>query len=452
MRDRRELASRRSQPARTRAALVLRPAMERAQRLAAKTVRRVLAGNPLAAALASSPLPLDDRALVHELSNGTLRFLGQLRAIVRALAERPLTDASVEALLWVALYQLIHTSAPEHAVVDAAVRATARLKRTSAQGLTNAILRTFLRRRDELLAQVAKEPEARFSYPRWWIDRVFDEYPQHAAEVLDAGNMRPTLCLRINRRRIAREDYLAALHAQTIAAHPIGAAGVMVDQPFVVSALPGYTAGWFSVQDAGAQLAAPLLGAKDGMRVLDACAAPGGKTTHLAELAALDLFAIDVDAARIERVRENLVRLGLAAHLVVADAGEPESWWDGGLFDRVLADVPCTASGIVRRHPDGKWLRREGDIAGFVAQQRRLLDALWPCLKRGGTLLYSTCSIFGAENGDQITAFVDRHRDALRIRPTMPAEYAAIDGQLLPAPPGAAHNHDGFFYALLQKS
>ena len=426
--------------------------MERAQRFAAKIVRRVLAGNPLAAALASSPLPLDDRALVHELSNGTLRFLGQLRAIVHALAERPLTDASVEALLWVALYQLIHTSAPAHAVVDAAVRATARLKRTSAQGLTNAILRTFLRRRDELLVQIAKEPEARFSYPRWWIDRVFDEYPEHAADVLHAGNMRPTLSLRINRRRIAREDYLAALHAQAIAARLVGVAGVMLDQPVVVSALPGYAAGWFSVQDAGAQLAAPLLAPQDGMRVLDACAAPGGKTTHLAELAALDLVAVDVDAARIERVRENLARLGLAAHLVAADAGEPDGWWDGGAFDRILADVPCTASGIVRRHPDGKWLRRETDIAGFVGQQQRLLDALWPCLKRGGTLLYSTCSIFGAENGNQITAFVDRHRDALRIRPILPAEYGAIDGQLLPAPPGAAHNHDGFFYALLQKS
>ena len=219
-----------------------------------------------------------------------------------------------------------------------------------------------------------------------------------------------------------------------------------------MSALPGYAAGWFSVQDAGAQLAAPLLGAKDGMRVLDACAAPGGKTTHLAELAALDLVALDVDAARIERVHDNLARLGLAARLIVADAGEPDSWWDGDAFDRILADVPCTASGIVRRHPDGKWLRRETDIAGFVAQQIRLLDALWPCLKRGGMLLYSTCSIFGAENGDQIAAFLQRHRDALRIRLTLPAEYGAIDGQLLPAAPGAAHNHDGFFYALLQKS
>jgi 16S rRNA (cytosine967-C5)-methyltransferase len=426
--------------------------MERAQRLAAKIVRRVLAGNPLPAVLTGLPLPSGDRALAHELSYGTLRFLGELRAIVRALAERPLADGSVEALLWVALYQLIHTGAPAHAVVDAAVRATGQLKRTSAQGLTNAILRTFLRRRDALLGEIANDPEARFSYPRWWIDRVFAEYPQRAAAVLDAGNARPMLSLRVNRRRLGREDYLRALDAQGIRAHAIGEAGVVLDETAAVSALPGYAAGWFSVQDAGAQLAAPLLGAQGGMRVLDACAAPGGKTTHLAELAALDLVALDVDAARVERVHDNLARLGLAARLIVADAGEPDSWWDGDAFDRILADVPCTASGIVRRHPDGKWLRRETDIAGFVAQQIRLLDALWQCLKRGGVLLYSTCSIFGAENDDQITAFLRRHRDALRIRLTLPAEYAAIDGQLLPAAPGAAHNHDGFFYALLQKS
>src|SRR5690349_9061279 len=288
-------------------------AVERAQRLAARIVRRVLAGNPLPEVLASSRPASNDRALVHELSYGTLRFLGEVRAIVHALAARPLTDGNIEALLWVALYQLLHTRAPEHAVVDAAVRATGRLKRTSAQGLTNAILRTFLRRRDQVLAEIAKEPEARFSYPRWWIDRVFAEYPQQAAEVLDAGNVRPTLTLRINRRRIARDDYLAALRGQGVQARAMGEAGVLLDDTVIVSALPGYAAGWFSVQDAAAQLAALLLAPRDGMRVLDACAAPGGKTTHLAELATLDLIALDIDVARSERVRENLARLGLAA-------------------------------------------------------------------------------------------------------------------------------------------
>ncbi|MGH8851259.1 MAG: 16S rRNA (cytosine(967)-C(5))-methyltransferase RsmB [Casimicrobiaceae bacterium] len=426
--------------------------MERAQRLAAKIVRRVLAGNPLGAALAALPAPSDDRALVHELAYGTLRFLGEARAIVRLLADRPLTDDSVEALLWVALYQLNRTGAPAPAVVDAAVRATGRLKRTSAQGLTNAILRNFLRRRAALLAQIALEPEARFSYPRWWIDRAFAEYPADAAVVLDAGNARPPLTLRVNRAAIARDDYLAALRSAGIQAAAIGAAGVVLDEPAPVTALPGYAAGWFSVQDAGAQLAAPLLAAQDGMRVLDACAAPGGKTTHLAELAKLDLVALDVDGTRLERVRDNLSRLGMTARLVSADAGDADSWWDRRPFDRILADVPCTASGIVRRHPDAKWLRRESDIASFVAQQLRLLDALWPCLQRGGTLLYSTCSIFGAENGQQIEAFLARHVDASRVPSALPAACGAIAGQLLPAAPGAAHNHDGFFYALLQKS
>lgn len=425
--------------------------MERSQRAAAKIVRRVLAGNALPALLATSP-PSGERALVRELCHGTLRFLGELRAVVRTLADRPLTDAGVEALLWVALYQLIHTGAPAHAVVDAAVRATRASKRTSAQGLTNAILRTFLRRRDALLGEIAREPEARFSYPRWWIDRVFAERPENAAAVLDAGNARPPLTLRVNRRAIARDDYVSALRAEGIRAAAIGNSGVIVEEPLRVSALPGYAAGWFSVQDAGAQLAAPLLDAKDGMRVLDACAAPGGKTTHLAELAQLELLALDVDGARLERVRDNLTRLGLSARLVAADAGDTASWWDGVAFDRILADVPCTASGIVRRHPDGKWLRRESDIATFAEQQRRLLDALWPCLKRGGMLLYSTCSIFRAENENRIDDFVAQQRDALRVRPTLPAECGAIAGQLLPAAPGAAHNHDGFFYALLRKS
>ncbi len=377
--------------------------MERAQRVAAKAVRRVLSGTTLTAALAgASDAATGDRALVHELAYGTLRFLGQLRASVRCLADRPLVDANVEALLWVALYQLIHTRAAPHVVVDCAVRATARLNRTSAQGLVNAVLRNFLRRRDAVLASVADTPEGRFSYPEWWIDRLQGEQPECYAAVLDAGNARPPLCLRVNIRRIAPDDYVAALTGADIAAVRVGAAGVILDKPRPASALPGYGRGWFSVQDAGAQLAAPLLGVRDGMRVLDACAAPGGKTTHLAERADLDLTAIDIDAQRLWRIAENLERLGLSARLVAGDAAAPAGWWNGVPFDRILADVPCSASGVVRRHPDVKWLRRESDVAGFVAQQQRLLDPLWAMLAPGGRLLYSTCSIFRAENAEQV--------------------------------------------------
>jgi 16S rRNA (cytosine967-C5)-methyltransferase len=426
--------------------------MEQAQRIAAKAVRRVLAGAALPAALAGEDERAAHPALVRELASGTLRFLGQVRAIVELLADRPLVDRNLEALIWVALYQLIHTEAPQHAVVDSAVRATSRIKRTSAQGLVNALLRNFLRRSDALLATVAREPEARFSYPRWWIERVRSELPDNYAAVLDAGNARPPLCLRANIRRISPDALVAALVEQGHVARRIGAAGAIVDKPRPVTELPGYASGWFSIQDAAAQLAAPLLDLRDGMRALDACAAPGGKTTHLAELASADLTAIDVDPKRMERVKENLARLGLDARAIAGDASDPGAWWNGVRFDRILIDAPCTASGVVRRHPDGKWLRRESDIANFVERQRRLLDALWPTLERHGKLLYSTCSIFRAENAQQVDAFLARHSDAVRVSLDLPASFAAEDGQVLPAAGDAEHNHDGFFYALLQKS
>jgi 16S rRNA (cytosine967-C5)-methyltransferase len=426
--------------------------MEHAQRLAARAVRRVLTGSTLPVALAACGGDAeDDRALIQELAYGTLRFLGQLRAVVRHLAVRPLSDASVEALLWIALYQLIYTSVPPHAVVNAAVRATAQLKKSSARGLTNAILRNFQRRRDAVLATIVQDDEARFSYPRWWIDRVRNECGERAAAVLDAGNTRPPLTLRINRRALSRDSYFEALVAQGVAASAIGEAGIVLAQPCAVTGLPGYAEGWFMVQDAGAQLAAPLLGVEDGMRVLDVGAAPGGKATHLAELAELDLVALDTDAKRLERVEQNLARLNLRARIVAADAADVRSWWDGVGFDRILVDAPCTASGVVRRHPDGKWLRRDSDVPAFAGQQRRLLDAAWLCLARGGRMLYSTCSIFRAENSEQVAAFVACHDDARRLPLRLPEGFRDEDGQLLPSRVGAEHNHDGFFYALLQK-
>jgi 16S rRNA (cytosine967-C5)-methyltransferase len=427
--------------------------MEHAQRLAARVVQAVFAdGRSLTTALAAGSVARSpQRALVHELAYGTLRFLGQLRTIVRSLADRPSTDDGVEALLCVALYQLLHTTAPTHAVVDGAVRATAALKRSWARGFTNAILRKFLRGRDAVLATISRDPVARFSYPRWWIDRVGVDYAERYEAILDAGNARPPLTLRVNRRAMAQDRYLDVLTAHGIDAHAIGDAGVIVSPPRPVAELPGYAEGAFSVQDAGAQYAAPLLGVEDGMRVLDACAAPGGKTTHLAELASIDLVAIDIDSSRLERVRQNLSRLGLAARLVAADAADTPAWWDGRQFDRILIDAPCTASGVVRRHPDAKWLRRESDVIAFTEQQRKLLDALWPCLARGGRMLYVTCSIFRAENGNNVDAFCERFSDAQRESIMLSSEADAEDGQLLPAGPGAEHNHDGFFYALLHK-
>ena len=425
--------------------------------MAALAVRRVLDGATLPAALAA----VDDgaatggRAFVQELAYGTLRHWGRYSALAQALAAKPLVDASLTALIAVALYQLDHAQAPAFAVVDRAVEAAELLVRREAKPLANAMLRRYLRERDALNEQVAAaSPVARWSYPRWWIGRVQAEYPRHWEAILAAGNTRPPLTLRVNRRATTRAALALRFAAQGIAVEAVGEAGLVVAAPRPVAELPGFVEGAFSVQDAGAQCAAPLLQVEDGMRVLDACAAPGGKTTHLAELATLDLTAIDRDEARLVRLQENLRRLSLAApnvRVVAADAAAPARWWDGRTFDRILLDAPCTASGIVRRHPDSKWLRRKTDIASFARQQHQLLAGLWPLLAEGGRLLYATCSVFAAENELQIIDFQTRHPGALRESISFPEEYPHIGGQLLPSGKAASHNQDGFFYALLRK-
>jgi len=435
--------------------------MEEAQRQATLVVHRVLTGTSLPAALAelapadtAAVSPGRRRSLVQELAYGTLRHWGTLDALVRKLAAKPLTDPALGVLIAIALYQIEHTRAPPFAVVDHAVNTAARIARPAAKGLVNALLRRYLRERGPLDAAVRDDPVARWSYPLWWIERVRAEYPAEWETILAAGNERPPLALRVNLRATTREAFLDACTAAGIGAVAAGAAGVIVDPPRPVPELPGYREGWFCVQDLGAQLAAPLLRAQAGMRVLDACAAPGGKTAHIAELADVSLVALDSDPLRLARVRDTLARLKLDAdriEVVTGDAGAPQEWWDGRAFDRVLVDAPCTAGGVVRRHPDGKWLRRPGDIASFARQQARILDALWPCVARGGLLLYATCAIFRDENEAQIEAFRARHADALHEPLTFPAEAAHRGGQLLPSLPGAAHNQDGFFYALVRK-
>ncbi len=432
--------------------------MQEAQRQAATVVRAVLDGRSLGAALATTTSPGGAgrrAALVHELAYGTLRHWGTLDALVRRLVNRPLTDAVLPCLIGVALYQIAHTRAPPFAVVDYAVDAAATLTRPAAKALVNALLRRYLRERETLDAAVREDPVARWSHSRWWIDRVRRDHPDDWEAMLAAGNERPPLALRANARVIVRDALVARLAEAGIDAAPAGAAGLVVAAPRPVAELPGFAEGAFSVQDLGAQLAAPLLRPERGMRVLDACAAPGGKTTHLAELADVEIVALDGDGARLARVRENLARLphGEARVTVVeGDAGQPADWWDGRPFDLILADVPCTASGVVRRHPDVKWLRRETDVAAFARQQARLLTALWPCLRAGGRMLYATCSIFAEENEAQVAAFTAAHADALRETLTFAPEVAARGGQLLPSLPGAGHNQDGFFYALLGKA
>jgi len=433
--------------------------MREAQKQAAQVVKAVLDGRSLGAALAAMPSPRDGvgrrAALVHELAYGTLRHWGTVEALVRRLVKRPPSDALLPCLIGVALYQIGHTRAPPFAVVDHAVEASATLARPAAKALVNALLRRYLRERDALDAAVRADPVARWSHPSWWIERVQREWPDDWETVLAAGNERPPQALRVNVRVIARDALVARFADAGIPATPAGDAGLVVSPPRPVTELPGYSEGAFSVQDLGAQLAAPLLRPTAGMRVLDACAAPGGKTTHVAELADVEIVALDTDGARLARVRENLARLphgGARIDVIAGDAGTPSAWWDGRPFDLILADVPCTASGVVRRHPDVKWLRRETDAVAFARQQERLLEALWPCLRPGGRMLYATCSVFTQENEAQIAAFTAAHGDALRETLTFAPGVVARGGQLLPSPPGGGHNQDGFFYALLGKA
>ena len=427
--------------------------MVEAQRVAAAVLGRVLDGRSLDAELVAAwrrhpRIDARERAATQDLAYGTLRSLARFDALLGALLDKPLKDARLRPLLLIALYQLEQTRAAPYAVVDHAVRACAALGLTSAKGLANAVLRNFLRRRHELDARVGRSEEARYCHAQWWIDRLREQYPGRYAQVLEAGNRHPPLALRVNRRRADRAEYLERLAREGVSAEPYGTVGVILGKALPVDRIPGLAEGAVSVQDPAAQLAAPLLDLANGMRVLDACAAPGGKTTHVLELADVELTALDRDAARLERVHDNLARLGFSARVVCGDAGKPASWWDGQPFQRILLDAPCSASGIARRRPDVKWLRRAADLAQFAQEQARLLDALWQLLASGGKLLYATCSVFAEENRDQVARFLERHRDAARLAlPAIDNDAELPAGQLLPD-----ERHDGFFYALLQKS
>lgn len=382
------------------------------------------------------------RGALQDISYGTLRYYGQIVTILDALLSKPLQDKQIRYLLLVALYQLLYTKAAQHAVVDHAVKAARHLNIATA-GLANAVLRNFLRKRSQLVDDADKTELGRYSHPHWWIAAVREQFGEQADGILRAGNAHPPMTLRVNRRRTTAQEYLRELEQHGIAASIVGETAIMLKQPQPVNKLPGFADGKVSVQDAGAQYAAQLLDVRSGMRVLDACAAPGGKAAHLLELSDIELTAIDKDEQRLQRVHDNLRRLKLQADVRSGDAAQPATWWDGRKFQRILADVPCSASGVIRRHPDIKWLRRPQDLDTFAMQQQQILLALWPLLEPGGKLLYATCSIFGRENQQAVNEFLHHTADALQL------ELSAADlkhGQLLPN-----ELHDGFFYALLQK-
>lgn len=423
--------------------------------LAARAVAAVLgAGVTVDAAFGSlelQNLAAADRSQVKALAFGALRWHHRHRRLLGLLLDRPLPgrDRLLEALLSVGLFQLLDARQPEYAAVSSTVAATRLLGRPRLAGLVNACLRRLLRERESLLAEALADEEARYSHPAWLIGRLRQDWPGDWQRILEAAQEPPPLWLRVNQARLAPQDCLARLQAAGIAAVPGPVPGALrLEHALPVADIPGFAAGELSVQDAASQLAAALLGASPGMRVLDACAAPGGKAAHLLESAAPELVALDRDADRLGRVRDNLARLGLCAQVIAGDAAQPAAWWDGRGFERILVDAPCSASGIIRRQPDIKLHRRGSDIAGLAAGQQRILTALWPLLVPGGRLLYATCSILRAENEAVLAAFLAAHDDARAL--ALPDAYGHVAGagrQRLPGEGGM----DGFFYGLLEK-
>ena len=435
------------------------PALSHSLLAAASSVAAVESGQSLTEALAD--VHPDLRPGAQALAFYAMRHWGMAKALRRTLVDREPPSATIYALIGLSLLLLDASMRAQdeppaegtpiygaHTLVDQAVQATQWHRSTASfKGLVNAVLRRFQRERADILAKVANDLEAKWNHPRWWIEHLQKTYPQDWQALLVAANTHPPLTLRVNVRATTREAVQQAFTEQGIEATAFGEAGLVLHIPRPITSLPGYAQGWWSVQDAGAQRAAPMLDVKDGMQVLDACAAPGGKTAHLLELAKVDLTALDVDAVRLERVHQNLKRLGLmrrGIRLVAESAIKTHVWWDGKPFDAVLADLPCTASGIVSRHPDIRWLRRAQDVEQTAKLAREILDSLWSVVAPGGKLLMVTCSIFPEEGEKQAQAFAARHAQAERL---------SAPGQLLPHLPDAEHpaGYDGFFYALFTR-
>ncbi len=412
-------------------------------------VQGVLAGRSLTELITT--VPASARAGTQALSFETLRRLGAAQAVQDLVAPKaPPREVSALLLTAIALLWPRETALyADHTLVDQAVHA-ARQRTPAASGFINAVLRRFLREREALVTAAERTPAGAFNHPPWWIDRLKTDWPAQWQALLAEANRHPPMTLRVNARRTT-----AAAYARRVPGRVLGEHTLVLDAPLPVHELPGFADGDISVQDAAAQSAAPLLlGARllnlpMGARVLDACAAPGGKTAHLLELADLDVLALDSDAQRLTRAQQTLDRLHLKATLRGGDARAPQTWWDGRPFDAILLDAPCSASGVVRRHPDIRWLRRPQDITALARLQAEMLDSLWPLLAPGGRLLYATCSVLKAEGQTQIDAFLQRHGPtAARLDPASP-------GHLLPLPDngsaGSATSADGFFYALLHK-
>jgi 16S rRNA (cytosine967-C5)-methyltransferase len=424
-------------------------------------------GQSLSGLQSSADIPSRDIAFSRMLSFGVLRYYHQLQAQLKPLMKKSLKtkDLDVQLVMLMALYQLQHTRVPDYAVVDAAVKQIRKSKKQWAAKMVNAVLRSFIRQQADSPAaeQAFSSDEARYAHPQWIIDRLKEDWPQHWQQILQANNQQAPMTLRVNLQKISRDDYRQALYEQGIEATALidMPAALVLSEAQNVRQLPGYDDGWFSVQDAGAQLAAQILNPAANSHILDACAAPGGKTAHCFELQPnIELTALDIADSRLQRLRENCQRLGFAPVVLRGDASHPEGWWQGQLFEQILLDVPCSASGVIRRHPDIKHLRRAEDMALLTQTQREILLKSWALLKPGGQLLYATCSVFKAENEQQIEWFLEQQADASLCE--LPLSADSVDIQPGMAESGRAKLglqlfpqdklHDGFYYALLQKS
>ncbi len=395
----------------------------------------------------------EDRPLVSALCYGVLRWHLRLDAIAQYFMHKSLKkkDVDIQCLLLLGLYQLIYMRVPQHAAVAETVAVTNALKKPWAKGLVNAVLRNY-QRNNRVLEVLDKDETVAMAHPDWLLGKIKKNWPDEWPGIVSANNRSAPIVLRVNISRVERLDYLKVLLENGVDAQPLSYApqAIKLAKLQDVTALPGFDQGWFSVQDGAAQLAAPLLDVQSGMRVLDACAAPGGKSCHILECEhSVELTALDHDEHRTKRIHENLQRLGFKANVLVGDASQPELWWDGQPFDRILLDAPCSATGVIRRHPDIKYLRRADDIKGLVKVQSELLRALWSLLKPGGQLLYATCSVLSQENSGQISSFLKQQKDACEVPVQAPwGTYVAVGCQIMTG----GDDMDGFYYACLKKA
>jgi 16S rRNA (cytosine967-C5)-methyltransferase len=401
----------------------------------------------------SKKVAVKDQALLSELVYGSLRRFPANYKIIEILLEKPLKqkDIQITALLVCALYQIISTRIPSHAILNESVIACKKLQRPWAKGLVNAVLRRFIRERQEIDASLVNDSEYLYAHPQWLIDTLEKSWPDHLQDILNANNQRAPMTLRVNELRVTRQDYLSTYFADgsAVPTH-CSRVGVQLEHPMAVSDVPGFGEGLVSVQDEAGQLAASILDVQAGQEVLDACSAPGTKTCHILESSPSlkRLIAVDIDRSRLIKVEENFDRLKLSASLVQADVADTAAWWDGQLFDRILLDAPCSATGVIRRHPDIKLLRKPADIDKLAEQQLAILDKLWPLLKVGGNLLYSTCSVVSGENDGVIKKFTGSVNNCRLVPIDVEAGFATEFGrQLFPVTGG----HDGFYYAMLAK-